>query len=154
MSELFRLISISLVLIFVENTVFTRAIDTSTLISVSRNRKNIFGFGLCVVYFSVVTGFLGFFADKFFLESGINNEQTYIYQPFVYVAILGVVYIITLLILWKFFYKNFLVKREDRTQYSFMQYKHLDDVPSTLNNSHASFVLLYRSHKVSPSLYY
>ena len=48
----------------------------------------------------------------------------------------------------------FLVKREDRTQYSFMQYKHLDDVPSTLYNSHASFVLLYRSHKVSPSLYY
>lgn len=107
-SELFRLISISLVLIFVENTVFTRAIDTSTLISVSRNRKNIFGFGLCAVYFSVVTGFLGFFADKFFLESGINNEQTYIYQPFVYVAILGIVYIITLLILWKFFYKKFL----------------------------------------------
>ncbi len=30
-----------------------------------------------------------------------------------------------------------------------MQYKHLDDVPSTLYNSHASFVLLYRSHKVS-----
>ena len=48
----------------------------------------------------------------------------------------------------------FLVKREDRTQYSFMQYKHLDDVLSTLCNSHASFVLLYRSHKVSPSLYY
>lgn len=44
-----------------------------------------------------------------------------------------------------FFYKNFLVKREDRTQYSFMRCKYLDDVPSTLYNSHASFVLLYHN---------
>lgn len=108
MSELFRLISISLVLIFVENTVFARAIDTSTLISVSRNRKYIFGFGLCAVYFSVVTGFLGFFADRVLLGANIQNEPTYIYQPFIYVAILGIVYIVTLLILWRFFYKRFL----------------------------------------------
>lgn len=108
MSDLFRLISMSLALIFVENTVFTRAIDTSTLISVSRNRKNIFGFGLCAVYFSVVTGFLGFFADNFLLKMDLQNEKIYIYQPFVYVAILSVVYIITLLILWKFLYKRFL----------------------------------------------
>ncbi|MGN0603454.1 MAG: Rnf-Nqr domain containing protein [Oscillospiraceae bacterium] len=108
MSDFFRMISISLTLIFVENTVFARAIDTSTLISVSRNRKNIFGFGICAVYFSVVTGFLGFFADNFLLESQILKEQAYIYQPFIYVAILGVVYIITLLILWKYFYKIFL----------------------------------------------
>lgn len=108
MSDLFRLISMSLALIFVENTVFTRAIDTSTLISVSRNRKYIFGFGLCAVYFSVVTGFLGFFADNFLLKMDLQNEKIYIYQPFVYVAILSVVYIITLLILWKFLYKRFL----------------------------------------------
>lgn len=108
MSEISRMISISLALIFVENTVFARAIDTSTLISVSRNRKNIFGFGICAVYFSVVTGFLGFFSDKFLLESQLLNELSYIYQPFVYMTILGVVYIITLLILWKFFYKVFL----------------------------------------------
>ncbi|MGN1305195.1 MAG: Rnf-Nqr domain containing protein [Oscillospiraceae bacterium] len=108
MSDLFRLISMSLALIFVENTVFTRAIDTSTLISVSRNRRYIFGFGLCAVYFSVVTGFLGFFADNFLLKMDLQNEKIYIYQPFVYVAILSVVYIITLLILWKFLYKRFL----------------------------------------------
>ncbi|MGN0599819.1 MAG: Rnf-Nqr domain containing protein [Oscillospiraceae bacterium] len=108
MSELFRLISMSLALIFVENTVFTRAIDTSTLISVSRNRKNIFGFGLCAVYFSVITGFLGFFADNFLLKMDLQDEKIYIYQPFIYVAILSVVYIITLLILWRFLYKRFL----------------------------------------------
>ncbi|MGN1135518.1 MAG: Rnf-Nqr domain containing protein [Oscillospiraceae bacterium] len=108
MSFFFRMISISLALIFVENTVFARAIDTSALISVSRNRKNLFGFGICAVYFSVVTGFLGFFADNVLLESQILNEQAYIYQPFIYITILGVVYIITLLILWNYFYKVFL----------------------------------------------
>ena len=107
-SELFKLISVSLMLVFAENTVFTKAIDTSTLISVSRNRKNIFGFGICAVYFSVITGILGFFADRFFIDSNVENDQTYIYQPFIYVAILGIVYVVSLLILWKFFYNRFL----------------------------------------------
>lgn len=109
MSELYRLISISLILVFAENTVFTRALDTSTLISVSRNRKNIFGFGICALYFSVTTGFIGYFADKVFLDPSFPNEQAYIYQPFLYVSILGVVYIITLLILWRFLYNRFLI---------------------------------------------
>lgn len=106
MSELFRLISMALILIFAENTVFARAMDTTTLLSVSRNRKNVFGFGVCTLYFSVITSFLGYFADKLLLN--IESDSKLIYQPFIYIILIAIVYIITLVILWRFFYKLFL----------------------------------------------
>ena len=73
------------------------------IITISRNRKNIFGFGLCVTYITAITGIICYFLDKY-----INyNELSYIYKPFIYVLILGIVYIVTLLCLWKLFYKVF-----------------------------------------------
>ncbi len=89
--------------ILIENTVFSRALGTSTLISVSKNRKNILGFGLCAVYITTVTSIICFFIDRL-----INYYKlSYIYMPLIYVLILGFVYIVTLLLLWKFFYNLF-----------------------------------------------
>jgi len=105
---LLKLISVSLILIFLENTVFEKALDTSTLISVSRNRGNIFGFGICATYFSVITGILGFVIDNSILKIEFLSKHLYIYQPFIYVLILSFVYILTLLIVWKYFYKVFV----------------------------------------------
>ncbi|MGN0675057.1 MAG: Rnf-Nqr domain containing protein [Oscillospiraceae bacterium] len=84
--------------VFAENTIFSRALGTSTLIVVARNRKNLVGFGLSVTYITAVISVLTYFADK-----ALNaNETGYIYTPLVYIAILGAVYVITLLCLWRF----------------------------------------------------
>lgn len=106
MPELFRLISMAFVLVFAENTVFARAIDTTTLLSVSRNRNNVFSFGVCTLYFSIVTSLFGYFADKILLYT--EPESKLIYQPFVYIFLISIIYIITLVVLWKMFYKLFL----------------------------------------------
>ena len=103
MSYIFQIITVSFIAVFAENTIFARALGTNTLIHISRNRKNIFGFGLCVTYITAITGIICYFLDKY-----INyNELSYIYKPFIYVLILGIVYIVTLLCLWKLFYKVF-----------------------------------------------
>lgn len=103
MSYFLQMVTVALTAIFIENTIFARAFGTSTLIVVSRNRKNIFGFGLCVTYITAVTGVVCYFIDKLTAK----NELNYIYKPFVYILSLGLVYIITLLCLWRFMNKVF-----------------------------------------------
>ncbi len=71
---------------------------TSTLIIVSRNRKNVLGFGLSVTYITTVMSVLTYFMYK----ALSIDENSYIYTPLVYIIILGAVYIITLLCLWNF----------------------------------------------------
>ena len=98
-----KLIITSLIAVFAENTIFARALGTSTMLLISRKRKNIIGFGMCVSFITVVTGIICYFADNQLKKVEINA----ICKPLVYVLILGVVYIITLLCLWKFMYKVF-----------------------------------------------
>lgn len=86
------------VAVFVENTIFSRALGTSTLVIVARSRKNLFGFGLCVTYITAVISVLTYFVDKLW----INNSSSYVYMPLIYITILGIVYISTLLCMWKF----------------------------------------------------
>ena len=85
--------------IIVENTIFSRALGTSTLIIVARNRKNLFGFGLSVTYITAVISIFTFAAVRLF---DLNDEAYAMYVPLIYTLILGVVYILTLLCLWRF----------------------------------------------------
>lgn len=104
MDVIINAILISLTAILVENTVFSKALGTSTLFLAARSRKNFFTFGLCITYFSVVSSVIAYFADYYFRE----NEYSYIFMPLVYVIIIGVVYTVTLLVVWKLAYPFFL----------------------------------------------
>ncbi len=84
--------------VFVENTIFSRALGTSTLVVIARSRKNLFGFGLSVTYVTALISVLTYFVDKLF----ISNSNSYVYMPLVYICVLGFVYIVTLLCMWKF----------------------------------------------------
>lgn len=103
MTYILQFISISLIAVFAENIIFSQALGTSTLIIISRKRKNILGFGMCVTFITAFTGIICYFADKYLNK----NEFSDIYKPLAYILILGIVYIITLLCLWKFMYKTF-----------------------------------------------
>lgn len=91
--------------VFVENTIFARALGTSTLIVAARSRKNLLGFGICVTYVTAVTGALCYFIDK-------HIGEYEIFRPLIYTATLGVVYIITLLCMWRFLNKFFTQMRK------------------------------------------
>lgn len=102
--ELLRNILVTaFIAVFVENTIFSRALGTSTLIVVARNRKNLIGFGLSVTYITAFISVLTYFVNR--IMGG--SETAYVYTPLVYILILGAVYIITLLCLWRFAPKMF-----------------------------------------------
>ena len=84
--------------VFVENTIFSRALGTSTLVVIARSRKNLLGFGLSVTYITAIISVLTYFVDKLF----IGNSNSYMYMPLIYIFILGFVYILTLLCMWNF----------------------------------------------------
>lgn len=63
---------------------------------------------MSVTYITAMVSVLTYFADKLF---GIS-ETSYIYIPLVYIVILGSVYIITLLCLWRFAPKLFTKMRK------------------------------------------
>ena len=84
--------------VFAENIIFSGALCTITLIIVSRNRKNLLGFGLSVTYITALMSVITYFLNKALRI----DENSYIYTPLVYIIILGAVYILTLLCLWRF----------------------------------------------------
>lgn len=98
-----RLITIAFVTIFAENTIFSRAFGTSTLIMVSKRRSKLLIFGLCITFMTTCTCFIAFFADSLTK----STENIALFRPMIYVAIIGVVYIATLVLLWRFANRKF-----------------------------------------------
>ncbi|MFA5658086.1 MAG: Rnf-Nqr domain containing protein [Oscillospiraceae bacterium] len=108
MEILSKIIIAALFAAVLENTVLTRAFGTSTVIIASRNKKQSAVFGLCITYISTVSSIPVYFVDKYLSVS----ESGYLYLPVIYIAIIGVVYILTLLLLWKYAYKFFTAVRK------------------------------------------
>ncbi len=103
--ELFmKILFVALTAIVFENTIFTRAIGTSTMLIAAKNKKELIPFGLSITYICTVSSVLTYFADKYLLSS----EASVLYMPLVYVSIIGIVYIITLLSMWKWAYNLFI----------------------------------------------
>lgn len=87
--------------VFVENIVFSRAIGVSSLILIAKNRKYLMGFTVCIMYFSAFSGILAYIVKAI---AG-NNEYIYIYQPLLFLALLGLFYVVSLLSVWRLFHK-------------------------------------------------
>lgn len=86
-----------------ENIVFSQGLGTSTMMSIIKSRKYNLSFGICVTYFSTLTSVIIFFVNRrFFID-----ESNDIYKPVIYILILGIIYIITLVVIFKFFNKVF-----------------------------------------------
>lgn len=104
MDTLIKMIMVALSAVFLENIVLTKALGTTTLLMVIKDKKSIIPFGISVSYFCVTSSVITFFVDK--ILSGVEND--FLYYPVVYVCVIGLIYISTLLIMWKFFYNIFL----------------------------------------------
>jgi electron transport complex protein RnfA len=103
MQTITRYILVALSAVMLENLIFSRALGTSTLILIAKSRKNIVGFGICVTYITTVTSVIQYFADRYIISQNTNV----LYKPLFYIIIIGTVYIITLLCLWKYLSKVF-----------------------------------------------
>lgn len=108
MEILSQIISAALVAIFIENTIFTRGLGTSSVLFAVKNKKELLGFGIIITFIATVSGALTYFPST----AMKNMEASYIYMPLIYVLIIGVVYIITLLFVWKWLHSLFLAVKK------------------------------------------
>ncbi len=92
----------ALIAIFLENTIFTRALGTSSILLMLRKKFNIFLFGVIMTIITLISS-LGTALIKPMLD-GVEYERYIL--PLAYVLIIGVVYIFTLIFCAKFLKKQ------------------------------------------------
>lgn len=80
--------------IFLENTILSRALGASTSLWMIRKKYNIFLFGLVMTVITTISAVIAFYVTPVVQEWNGKLDWT----PFVYVGIIGVVYILLLLI--------------------------------------------------------
>ena len=97
MTYIFKIIFASFIAVFSENIIFSRAMGLSSLIRISRSRDNLFGFGICVTYFTAAASAAGYLTSRL-TETMINRS---LYLPLICVSEVGIIYIVTLLVLWR-----------------------------------------------------
>lgn len=96
------MLTYSLVAIFLENTIFSRALGTSTSLFVVRKKFNVFLFGLIMTLIITLSSMFAYLIHP--LIKGMKNS--YYVAPAIYVAIIGVVYVLFLLGTSKFIKKQ------------------------------------------------
>ena len=103
MEAFMNIINASLIAIFVQNSIFERALGINVLIYASRNKEHLKGFFLAITYVTAISGAIIYNFDRLFL----GNEYYDIFLPILYVGVVSAVYILTLVFIWRFFPKLF-----------------------------------------------
>lgn len=88
----------ALIALFFQNIVFERALGANILLYAARKRENLLGIFIGIIYVTTVSSIPIYFIDMNFSESEYYN----ILMPLIYVAVISVVYIISLIIVWRF----------------------------------------------------
>ncbi|MBQ8613163.1 MAG: hypothetical protein IJ416_02965 [Ruminiclostridium sp.] len=103
MEAFMNIISASLIAIFVQNSIFERALGINVLLYASRKKEHLLGFFAAITYVTTISAAIVWNFDRLFE----TNEYYYIFVPILYVAIVSVIYILTLVVIWRFFPKIF-----------------------------------------------
>jgi len=93
----------SIIAIFVQNSIFERALGINVLLYASRKREHLLGFFAAITYTTTISSAIIWIFDGLFAE----NEYYSIFMPILYVAVVSVLYILTLVLIWRFFPKLF-----------------------------------------------
>lgn len=92
----------ALIAMFVENTIFTRALGTSSVLLMLRKKFNLFLFGLILTVITLISSI-----GVALVQPYINGLEYKSYlMPLIYVLIIGAVYILTLIFCSKFLKKQ------------------------------------------------
>ncbi|MFZ2537570.1 MAG: Rnf-Nqr domain containing protein [Oscillospiraceae bacterium] len=96
------MLTYSMIAIFLENTIFSRALGTSTSLFVVRKNFSVFLFGLVMTLIITVSSLVAYIINPLVQ----NMENKYYVAPAIYVAVIGMVYILFLLGTSKFIKKR------------------------------------------------
>lgn len=90
----FDMFSYMLIAIFLENTIFSRALGTSTSLFAVRKKYNLLPFGIVMTAIITVSAII-----TYLLEPLVKSlEISYYLRPLIYVGVIGVVYVAALLL--------------------------------------------------------
>ena len=103
MTAFMNVLMASIIAIFVQNSIFERALGINVLLYASRKREHLLGFFAAITYTTTISSAIIWFFDGLFAE----NEYYSIFMPILYVAVVSVLYILTLVLIWRFFPKLF-----------------------------------------------
>ncbi|MGI5959924.1 MAG: Rnf-Nqr domain containing protein [Massiliimalia sp.] len=92
----------ALIATFVENTVFSRAIGTSTSLWMIRKKHNIFLFGAVMTIITTGSSILAKLVEPWL----VKQKNAFYLTPFVYVCIIGLIYVIMLLVTNRFHFPH------------------------------------------------
>jgi electron transport complex protein RnfA len=92
------ILTLSFALIFADNIIFGSSLGAGTLLTMSGKKRYLKGFCLSALYLMTAGTTLSYFADLLFDTLTFSRYV----RPVGFVLVIGVIYIITLLLLWKF----------------------------------------------------
>ncbi len=98
-----KIISTAMLSVFVQNAIFDRALGANVAIYASRRNSHVIGFSLGITAMTTAASCLSYFFDRLVLPL----EFGFLFMPLIYVGIISVLYILTLLFLWRVFPKTF-----------------------------------------------
>lgn len=98
-----RLLTAALLGIFIENAAFERALGINVLLYAARKKENLIGIFVGVIYVTTLSSIFTCFIDRYLSDWAYYNMLL----PFMYIFVIGTVYLTTLLALWKFFPATF-----------------------------------------------
>ena len=103
MTAFMNVLMASIIAIFVQNSIFERALGINVLLYASRKREHLLGFFAAITYTTTISSAIIWIFDGLSAE----NEYYSVFMPILYVAVVSVLYILTLVLIWRFFPKLF-----------------------------------------------
>jgi len=91
--------SAALLAIFLQNAVFEKALGINILLYASRRRAHVVGFTLGLCYITTLASVAAWSLDDAFGE----HEFYTMIAPVLYIFVIGIIYIISLVIVWRYF---------------------------------------------------
>jgi len=99
--------SAALVALFLQNAIYERALGINILLYASRRKWDVIGFTLSLCYITI-TSSAAIWALDFGLAAAFGEYENYaMFVPVLYIATVGIIYVVSLLIVWKYFHKLF-----------------------------------------------
>ncbi|MCL2077068.1 MAG: hypothetical protein FWH08_01520 [Oscillospiraceae bacterium] len=98
--ELFSsFLTAALLAILLQNSIFERALGTNILIYASRKKEHVIGFSLVIIYVTSLSSVI-----VWLLDSNFSHFKHFgILMPLLYILVISIIYILSLILVWRFF---------------------------------------------------
>lgn len=103
MNGFLNILSAALIAVFVQNSILERALGANVLIYASRKKEHVIGFFVAITYITTISSPFVWLLDNFLG----NNSYYHLIMPLLYILIIGIIYVVTLVIIWRFSPKLF-----------------------------------------------